>query len=457
MIDKNIREIFCQVRDKAAADGICASLSLHREKSHLMRIGNNSVSLNTSENLCRLDVEVVNGKRTGTHTQMGDITSREYVEKALQLAVEKARVASEKEYQPIPVVIEGNIDETAQYDAELEQLDPSFKADGYQKIIEQIGDKYNFSGSWSSGSVEIYLVSTENKNEAYHIGTDQDFNIVLKHPEKKWELIEKQTGWRKSDFSAEAAIKNFKALLPVYEHIPGYKPEPGEFTVAFGAKALAEMLMMAKYTGFSGRMWEEKHGWTSKNQPGEKILGENFTLVDDPGSEQTYRFGFDFAGKLRKPYSVVEQGVLKGLLYDNSTCAKYGKPQTGHTTGSISLSMLPGQDSEDLLEAVKDLGRVLVIPALHYLNIPNASKGIFTGSSRFNAILVENGKVVSPIFSSRVTDTFASVLSKIVKISSATRSINLSNTYGRRSPVAYSVPSYIVAEKVKITDSADSF
>ncbi len=457
MIENKIREIFCQVRDKAASKGICASLALHREKSHLMRIGNNSVSLNTSENLCRLDVEVINGRRTGSHTQMGDITSLEYVEKALALAVEKAEVANEKEYAPIPVCIEENVDENDQYDAELEKIDPAFKADGYQKIINEVGEKYNFSGSWSSGSVENYWVSTENKNEAYHLSTDQDFNVVLKHPEKKWELIEKQTGWRKSDFCADTAIKHFKALLPTYENIPGCKIEPGEYTVAFGAKALAEMIMMAKYTGFWGRGWEEKEGWTSQNKIGDKILGENFTLIDDPDCDQTYRIGFDFAGKLRKRFPVVENGVLKGLMYDNSTCAKYDKPQTGHTARSISLVMQPGNDPDKLLEAVKDLDRVLVIPALHYMNIPNASKGIFTGSSRFNALLIEKGKVVSPIFSSRVTDTFQRVFNQIIKIACKNKSINLSNTYGRRMPVSYSVPAFIVAEKVKITDSADSF
>ncbi len=457
MIENNIREIFCAVRDKAAAAGVCAFIALHREKSHLMRIGNNSVSLNTSENLCRLDVEVIDGRRTGSHTQMGDIASVEYVQKALDMAIEKAKVANEKEYKPLPVLVESNIAETCQFDSALEQIDPAFKAESYQKIIQTVGDKYNFSGSWSSGSTEIYLVSTENKNEAYHKSTDQDFNIVLKHPEKRWELIEKQTGWRKDDFNVETAIQNFKDLLTIYEKVPGFKPEPGEYTVAFGAKALAEMLMMAKYTGFSGRVWEEKQGWTSQNKPGDKILGENVTLIDDPNSEQTYRVGFDFGGKIRKPYPLVEKGVLKGFMYDSSTCAKYEKPQTGHTTGSISLVMQPGEGSADLLDTVKDMGRVLLIPALHYLNIPNVSKGILTGSSRFNALLIENGKIVAPIFSSRMTDSITNIFSNIVGISSLSRSINLSNTYGRRAPVAYSVPSYIVAEKVKITDSADSF
>ena len=457
MIDQKIRDILCQIRDKAAQNNICASFCVHREKSHLMRIGNNSVSLNTSENLTRLDIEVFDEYKTGTHTQMGDINSVDYVQKALDSAVEKCAVASDKSYKPIIPVIRKQIDETSQYDKSLEQLDPAFKAENYKKIIDTVGEKYNYSGSWSSGSVEVYLVTTENKKEACHLSTDQDFNIVLKHPEKKWELIEKQSGWKKDSFNAEQAINNFKALLAIYEEIPGIKLEPGEYTVAFGDQALAEILMMAKYTGLGGRSWEEKQGWTSDKKIGDKILGDNFSVTDDPANDETFRFGFDFDGSERKNFPVIENGVLKGLMYDSSTAARFNKPLTGHTIGSVSLVMHSGKDASDILQAVKDYDKVLFIPALHYLNIPNPAQGIFTGSSRFNAVLIEKGKISGPIFSSRVTDSFTNVFSNITRASSKSNSVNLSNTYGRRMPVAYSVPEYLVAEKVKITDSADSF
>ncbi|MCD4848115.1 MAG: hypothetical protein K8R76_07990, partial [Candidatus Aegiribacteria sp.] len=130
---------------------------------------------------------------------------------------------------------------------------------------------------------------------------------------------------------------------------------------------------------------------------------------------------------------------------------------TGHNTRSPGIVLNTGDGFEYPLEAVKDMGRVLYIPALHYMNLPSRSKGIFTGSSRFNALLVEDGKVISPIFSTRITDSFQNVLGNVKVISSVSESVNGSNTYGRRMPVAVSVPSYIVAEGVKITDCADSF
>ncbi len=457
MLEKNIKDILCKVRDNAAEKGITATISLHREKSHLMRIGNNSVSLNTSEELTRLDIKVINGKKEGTHTQMGNILSEEYVQQALNLAVNKAEVAKDKDYQPLKDIIEENISEYDQYDEALEFLDPAFKLEGYQKIFNKAGNHYNFSGSWSSGSSEVYLISTENKNEAYHKCTDQLFNIVLKEPAKKWELSFNQTGWKKSDFSAEKIIEGFNLLLPVYEKNEGYQVEPGDYTVVFGAQAVGEVLMMAVYTGMSGRMWEEKQGWTANNEPGDMILGENITITDNPADDNTFKFGFDFSGKIRKNFPLVEKGKLGGLMYDSGSAAKFGKDRTGHDLGNTGIVLKAGDGPECPLEAVKDMGKVLYIPALHYINLPNYSKGIFTGSSRFNALLIEDGKVVSPIFSSRITDTFQNVFKNVKTLSSTAVSINLSNTYGRRSPVATSVPSYIVAEGVKITDCAESF
>lgn len=450
-------EMICAVRARAATRGINASFSLHCEKSHLMRIGNNSVSLNTSENLTRLDIEVINGRRTGSHTQMGDVTSEEYVEKALQIAVDKAEVASEKDYQPISVVVEATVSESAQYDEALEKMDPAFKADSYKQIIDTVGADYNFSGSWSSGSMQQFLVSTANDNTMYHLATDQDFNVVLKHPQKKWELRQWKSGWRRDDFVVADVIEGFKQLLPTYENHAGFKLEPGEYRVAFGASALAEVLTMACYSGFSGRSYEERQGWTAKNKIGEKILGDNISIVDDPTNDGTFHFGFDLAGKVRRHFSLVKDGKLQNLMYDTMTAAKYGRQPTGHTGGSGSIVLQPGSASPDLLAAVKDMGRVIYIPALHYLNIANPSQGVFTGSSRFNAVLIENGKIVSPIFSSRITDSFQNVFGNVSLISSESESINLSNTYGRRSPEAASMPTYIVSEKVKITDSANSF
>lgn len=457
MIPAKIKKIFEEARKEAVKQKVQANISYHSEKSHLMRIGNNSVSLNTSENLTRLDISVTIGRKQGTHTQMGEITSAKYVIDALMIAVNKAKNSLDLDFTPLKEVIEENFVQKDQYDKKLEKLDPAFKMESYKMIIETVGEQYNYSGSWSSGSTEHFFMTTENENSAYHIVTDQLFNIVLKHPEKKWELSSSQTGWKKTDFKASKTIKEFQKLLPVYENHKGFKVKPGKYTVVLGSAAVAEVMEMALWTGFYGRTYEEKRGWTSKNKSGDKILGSNISLSDDPENPDTFRFNFDMSGRKRKKFILCKDGKLKNIMYDPQTAAMYKKKPTGHNIGGTSIVVDTGKGEKSLLKAVKEMGTVLYIPALHYINLPNASKGIFTGSSRFNAVLIKNGKVVSPIFSSRITDNFQSVFGNVKLISSESVSFNESNTYGRRSPVAMSVPSYMVCEKVKITDCADSF
>ncbi|MBU4487318.1 MAG: hypothetical protein KKD38_10375 [Candidatus Delongbacteria bacterium] len=457
MISKKIKNIFHAVRKEALKNKVQATLSYHREKSHLMRIGNNSVSLNTSEDLIRMDIKVNIGRKQGTHTQMGDITSETYAKKALHLAIEKTKNSLDLDFDPIPDVIEEDFVQKEQYDKKLETLDPAFKQTAYKKIIDTFGSGYNFSGSWSSGSTENFFITTQNENEAYHLLTDQNFSIVLKHPKKMWELTSTQTGWRKSDFKTNGTIKLFKALIPVYEKKGGFKVKPGKYTIVLGPTATAEIMEMALWTGFWGRTWEEKRGWTTNKKPGDKVLGSNITIIDDPENENTFKFKFDMSGKKRKEFHICKSGILKNLMYDSQTAALFKKKPTGHNIGSMSMTMKSGTGNSSFLKEIKDLGTVLYIPALHYINIPNPSEGIFTGSSRFNAVLIKKGLIVSPIFSTRITDTFQSVFGNVKTISEESVSVNLSNTYGRRSPVAVSVPSYMVTEGIKITDCADSF
>ena len=457
MINSNTKDIIVQVRNIAAEKNIVATFSLHHEKSHLMRIGNNSVSLSTSEELTRLDIEVTSGLKQGSHTEMGEISSIEQVEKCLDIAYEKALVAKEKDYQPIEDEVEGNFSENSQYDNDFGELSPSFKADSYAKIFENVGNDYNYSGSWSSGITEQFLITTKNTNTAYHIGTDQSFTIVLKHPRKSWEITASQTGWKKDDFNVDTVIKYLNDYVNYYEKLPATKVDIKDYTVVLGPHAIAEVIEMAVFTGFWGRTYEEKQAWTTKNSVGDKVLGDNITIIDDPSNDNTFKSNFDLSGQKRTMRHLVENGKFSSLMYDSTTAAKFKKEKTGHNTGSFSIVVGTGNGEECYLDAVKDIDEVLYIPALHYINLPNISKGIFTGSSRFNALLIRKGKVVGPIFSSRITDTFQNVFGNVGKISKLAESVNLSNTYSRRAPVAFSVPSYMVCNGVKITDCAESF
>jgi predicted Zn-dependent protease len=446
-------------RDEARKQGINAELSFHREHSSLIRLGNSAIALSTHEDLSRLDIAVFDGRKAGDYGLTADIVSLDQLRQAIRKASDNCQAALPKDYDPIFGVVEQPIDDSGGYDPALENLSPETKGDLCARVVKTLKPKgdYDFSGSWSSGSTEMYLVTTANTNEAFRKLTDGRLVLVLKEQNKKWELSVEQSGRSAKDFSADAALAEFEEMLPVYEENPGYRTELGSQRVMFGAQSISQLLALAIWSGFGGRAWEEKRAFTSGNKPGDKLFSDLVSISDDPTNPHVYRMPFDWKGIARKPFPIVAKGVFQALLYDSSSAAKYGKKPTGHDTGSGDYVFAPGAGKPGI-EAGRELaGDALFIPHLHYIHLPDPSRGMFTGSSRFNARRIAGGRFLAPMCSTRITDTIPNVLSHVTAVSSRSVLFDVSATYGRRTPEAVSVPEYVICDNVRINDVADGF
>lgn len=459
MLNERIRNLLLETRDYARKQGMNAEFSFHRERSSLIRLGNSAIALSTSEELSRLDISIQEGRRVGSWTLTTDITSLDQLKQALNRAQENCRNSMPRDYDPIFGTVEESVDDATGYDPLLETLDPSTKVQLCSQVINALNPRgrYEFSGSWSSGSTEMYYITTANDREAYRQMTDGRLVLVLKEQTRKWELSVERTQKRAGEFNAEEIIKEFLSLLEIYEKNPGYKTEIGNQRVLFGPQAIAQLVFLGIWGGFIGRAYEEGRAFTSRNKFGDKIFSELLTIIDDPTNPQVFQMPFDFNGKRRKPFPLVENGIFTNLCYDSQTAAKYNRKPTGHDLTNWDLVLVPGNGPAELGEAMKLADRALYIPHLHYAHLPDPTRGIFTGSSRFNALLIRDGKPVAPIFSSRITDSIPNVFNRVVAISARSVSQNESSTYERRSPEALSVPLWLLCDDVRISDVADSF
>jgi predicted Zn-dependent protease len=459
MLEKRIRDLLLDARTKARNQKLDAEFNFHRERSSLIRLGNSSVALSTYEELSRLDVVVQQGRKSGAYSLTSDITSPDQLAEALKIAATNCHAALEKDYDPIFGVVEEAVDDSTGFDPALEALSPVTKTELCKKVVDEVKPmgKYDFSGSWSSGSTEMYYISTANDKEAYRRLTDGALSMVLKEQEKKWELEVGRTQKRAGEFSADDFIAAFKEMLPVYEKNPGYKTHIDRQRVMFGPDAISSLLGLTIWGAFIGRMWEEKRAFSSNLKPGDRLFPDSVTIADDPTNPNVFGMPFDFKGHRRHPRVICDKGILKGVLYDSATAAKYKRQPTGSDLGNDDFC-LAGGTAPAGIEAGRKLAKdALYIPQLHYTHMPDPTKGMFTGSSRFNARLIKDGEFTAPLLSSRVTDTIPSVFSGIVAISSRTIPWNVSSTYDRRSPTAMSIPEYIICDNVRISDVADSF
>jgi predicted Zn-dependent protease len=459
MLEKRIRDLLLNARLNARKQKLDAEFNFHRERSSLIRLGNSSVALSTFEELSRLDVVVQQGRKSGAYSLTSDITHPEQLDEALTIAANNCKAALEKDYDPIFGVVEEAVEDSTGFDPALEALSPVTKTELCKKVVDEVKPmgKYDFSGSWSSGSTEMYYISTANDKEAYRRLTDGRFTMVLKEQDKKWELQVERTQKKAGEFLAEDVIAEFKGMLPVYEKNPGYKTHIAHQRVMFGYEAIAELLGLTIWGAFIGRMWEEKRAFSSNLKPGDRLFPDCITITDDPTNPNVFGMPFDFKGHRRHPRVICDKGILKGVLYDSATAAKYKRQPTGSDLGNDDFC-LSGGTAPAGVDAGRKLAKdALYIPHLHYIHMPDPTKGMFTGSSRFNARLIKDGKFVAPLLSSRVTDTIPSVFSGITAISSRTIPWNVSGTYDRRSPTALSIPEYIICDNVRISDVADSF
>uniref|UniRef100_A0A7C4CAK3 Metalloprotease TldD/E C-terminal domain-containing protein n=1 Tax=candidate division WOR-3 bacterium TaxID=2052148 RepID=A0A7C4CAK3_UNCW3 len=459
MLDPKTRDLLLAARNRARQRGLNAEFSLHRERSGLIRLGNSAVALSTHEELTRLDVSVQDGRKVGSFGILADVTSAEQLAEALHQAEENCAAALPKDYDPIFAEIQETTDDERGFDPALETLSAQAKTDLCARVIKTLAPhgNYDFSGSWSTGSVELYHVTTANDNESYRRLTDGRMVIVLKEQNKKWELQVERSQTRAGAFTADDIIAEFDRLLPIYESQPGFKTQVGRQRVLFGPQAIAALLQLSVWSGLHGRGWEEGRAFTSGKQPGEKIFSELINISDDPDNPLTFSMPFDFNGHRRRRFVAVEKGVFKALFYDSQTAAKYGRKPTGHDLSAWDLVLEPGSGPAGLEAALRLAGDALYIPHLHYIHMPDPSKGLFTGSSRFNAMRIQDGRFVSPILSSRVTDAIPTVLSNVVALSSRAVCQNESATYDRRAPEAMSVPEWLLCDNVRISDVADSF
>ena len=186
MLEPRIRDLLCSARDQARKQGINAELSFHRENSSLIRLGNSSVALSTHEALSRLDVSVQDGRKAGSFSLTADITSADQLREAIGHAAENCKAALPKAYDPIFGEVEESIDDKTGYDPGIETLSAAAKTDLCARVVKELKPrgKYDFSGSWSSGSTEMYYVTTANDNEAYRRLTDGQFVMVLKEQDR---------------------------------------------------------------------------------------------------------------------------------------------------------------------------------------------------------------------------------------------------------------------------------
>jgi PmbA protein len=415
MIDKN--EIFGILQkglDFSKADQ--TELIYMGEDFSLSRFAENVII----QNISRLDhtimARAVLGKKLGVAVtnQTDDVSIREVVQTAIEIASfqkEDPDFYSLPQSPPAPQV-KGFFKKTASFS-------PRDRAKGIEKAV-QACQVQKLSGTG--------IFQTENDITAVvnSLGTRQYYDETKGQYSLTASLSDNVSGWGqaynqdvgKIDVNEVTQKAISKALL---SQNPTVLP-PGEYTVILEEAAVASLLLFLAFLGFGAKTFTTGRSFMA-GKIGEKITGENITIVEDPYDPVMNAMPFDYEGVVKKRVPLIENGVAKGVVYNSYYANKAGVESTGHallpnnTFGPYPKNMVMAGGTSSMEEMIASTERGILITHFWYINYLNPMKTMVTGTTRDGTFLIENGKIKSAVQNMRIGQSILEAFSNATMIS----------------------------------------
>ncbi len=459
---ERILQTLTELRAYAIQKGYDVALFYHEEDSYLMRFANSAISLNTNEHLIRLEITAYAGRKRASYELITNLGELDAMKRGLDAAAEMVNHAQPLNYDPtVPAFTESFSDE-AGYDGALAGLSNEERLDYMNQAVAGLETaEIKFSGIFSCGGNTIAQITTRSLHTQYFKTSDAQVSVVLAHAGLKWEVTAEQSAQKKSDLVPARLRQELAYLLGHYQQDAPQQVALGHYDIVFGSAAIADMLSIMNWIGFSGGAPKRGFSFLTESNLGQKVFSDKFNLTDEPDCLDTYPFKRDFAGIIRKPFPVFTNGEFKSFTWFQDDADEFGAAATGHTVMHKSLVLGAGEQPVNSLEDLVKLPRdkdILYIPFLHYMNIVNPSKGVLTGSSRFGALLLKADGTVTVPYNVRLTQSLLDIFGdNVAWLSGGTVAYNTSSSYGARNPSAVVVPHFMRVNDLEISHSNSSY
>ena len=450
------------LRTYALEKNYVISIFYQEEDSYLMRFANSAISLNTNEHLIRLYIDAYSGKKKTSYSLITDLSKLDEMKKGIDIAAEMLEHSQPLSYKPtVPVYKKDYIDETG-FNNELAFIRNEDRLKFFNDTsIGLETDEILLSGIFSNGSNTLAGINTNADHVIYTRTSDAQVTVVLAHSKLKWEVSAEQSAQNIAELDAAKLKKDLAFLLDRYQNDEPQQLPLGEYDIVFGPAATADMVNIMGWVAYNGGSLKRGFSFLTADDVGQKKFSEKFSLIDDPSRLETFPFKTDFTGIERKEYPMIVDGVFKGFIWSQDDADEFGEKATGHDVMHRSMVVGKGEKNVESLEDLVNSPRekdILYIPFLHYMNLVNPTKGVFTASSRFGALLLKkDGSVVVP-YNVRLTQSLLDVFSdKVEWLSEHSTIYNTSMSYGVRNPTAIIVPTFVKVNNLEISHSNTSY
>jgi PmbA protein len=253
------------------------------------------------------------------------------------------------------------------------------------------------------------------------------------------------TSWRADEIDPAAIAE--EAAAKAARTRGARDAEPARYRAVLEPYAIAEILFYFSFDTFNGLGLLEERSFFA-GRIGEQAFDPKVTLLDDAPDPRGLPKAFDYEGTPKQRIDLVEEGVIRGAVWDRATGARAKRESTGHALpaeerpfGALPTAVTMAAGEAESVEELADLvGDGIYVTRLHYLSVVNPREGVITGMTRDGTFRIRGGTIAEPLVNLRFTVSVPELLAEVPGLTRDTRLVNQSDFYGDRWAYAYRVP-----------------
>ncbi len=433
-------DVFDRIRKLSSADEVEVLLSGGRFA--LTRFANNTIHQNVEDENHVVSVRAVFGRGTAR------ASTNKFDDDGLRRVVESSQALAKVQHPdpdllPMPDSYEarGNADEgvratqlPSRHFAETAAITPQTRADGVKKIVD-VAQKHKLTtaGIFSSSESVEGIFNSRGLSE-WHTQTLAEVSITM--------LGADSSGWQKANSPDVANLNPLQmAETAAQKALDAAHPaeiSAGKYTVILEPSAALDIVgfMFWDYSGMA--ILDQRSFLTGRI--GNKLFGENITIWDDVTHPLQTGSPFDGEGMRRQRVPLVENGVVKRVVYARATAERMKHSEhkdkvgpieaTGHgfplpnEMGEMPLNIVfaAPQNPQTLADMIGSTERGVLVTRLWYIREVDPYEKIVTGMTRDGTFLVEDGKIKRGIRNFRFNESLIHMLSNVEAMSVPLRS-----------------------------------
>jgi predicted Zn-dependent protease len=319
------------------------------------------------------------------------------------------------------------------------RITPEQRAGGVKKIVS-VAEKHGLTTAGVFSSAESFEGILNSRGlSKWHTRTSAEVSITM--------LAADSSGWQKA---SSPDVTNLDPLalaeIAAQKAVDSARPREipaGKYTVILEPAAVLDIVgfMFWDYSGMA--ILDQRSFLTGRI--GTKLFGENITIWDDVSHPLQTGSPFDGEGMQRQRVELVENGVVKQVVYARATAERMKRSEfkdfkdkdkvgpiaaTGHgfalpnEMGEMPLNIVfaTPRDPQTVEQMIASTERGVLVTRLWYIREVEPFEKMLTGMTRDGTFYVENGRVQGGVRNFRFNESLIHMLSNVEAMGSPIRS-----------------------------------